>query len=310
MGAHHAFYSNNHFHNCFLLGFFHRFFLVLKITKPQGVGHHKHAAETHSGSPQHGGQLNAQGQIQHACRNGNAQGIIEECPEQILADIADGGPAQGDGAAYGAKGTAHQHDIRGIHGDVRTGTDGHAHVRRDQRRGIVDAVAHHEHVPALLAKILHRPGLIRGQHVGNDFGNACLLGDDLGGHGVVACEHDHFQTPGLQTPDGFGRILFQHIRRRNGTQIALLFAGEIQGRFPLPRKFREPRDGKAQAFHQAAVAAAAARALHGSGHAPSGKGLKIRHIGNRTAAIFRNNCPGEGMLRRTFQGCGKAQQFL
>ena len=94
---------DNGFHSSFLLdrGVFHvvdrfRFdFLGLEEAKPQGVGDHKYGAEAHGCCADHGVQENAESGIQCARCHGNAQAVIEECPEQIFPDIADGGTAQG-----------------------------------------------------------------------------------------------------------------------------------------------------------------------------------------------------------------------
>ena len=52
--------------------------------------------------------------------------------------------------AASSQGILHQHDVGGVDGDVRARADGDADVRAGQRRGVVDAVADHGHLVALL----------------------------------------------------------------------------------------------------------------------------------------------------------------
>ena len=73
----------------------------------QGVGHHKNTAQAHGCGTQHRTELKAKDWIKNTCRNGNSQAVIEEGPEQILPDIADGGLAQGNRSADPSQGTVH-----------------------------------------------------------------------------------------------------------------------------------------------------------------------------------------------------------
>ena len=65
----------------------------LEQPQPQGIGHHEHRAHGHGSRTQHGAQLQSKGRIQDTGGNGDAQGIVEESPEQVLLDILNGGPA-------------------------------------------------------------------------------------------------------------------------------------------------------------------------------------------------------------------------
>ena len=168
MGAHHAVYTNYSFHFGFLLDVRRSFRrCLLEIPQPQSVGHHEYAAQAHGSRSQHGRKGNAKGQIQHPRRNGNAQRVVEKCPEQVLPDIADGCPAQSDGIADGGEGIPHQHNVRRFHGDVCTGTNRHANIGSNQSGSIVDAVTHHEYPVTLLPQLLHRACLLCRQYIGN-----------------------------------------------------------------------------------------------------------------------------------------------
>ena len=100
VGAHHAIDIDNSFHMDFLLDFgnclgFRHF--CLEAPQPQRIGHDKYRAEAHGRRAQHGAQQNAEGQEQGTGSNRDAKAIIEECPEKILPDIANGGLAEPHG---------------------------------------------------------------------------------------------------------------------------------------------------------------------------------------------------------------------
>ena len=56
--------------------------------------------------------------VEDTCREGNQQEVVEECPKQVLFDVAHDplahprGPNDIQGVAF------HQNDIRGIDGDI------------------------------------------------------------------------------------------------------------------------------------------------------------------------------------------------
>ena len=81
-----------------------------------------------------------------------------------------------------------------LDGDVRARADGDADVRAGERRGVVDTVADHGHLVALLLQTADDGLLLRGQHVGNGFADVQLFADGLGGLAVVAGEHDHVEA--------------------------------------------------------------------------------------------------------------------
>ena len=66
----------------------------LEQPQPQGIGHHEDTAHAHGRRAQHGAELQAEGRIQRTGGDGDAQGIVEEGPEEVLLDVPDGGPAQ------------------------------------------------------------------------------------------------------------------------------------------------------------------------------------------------------------------------
>ena len=112
----------------------------------------------------------------------------------------------------------HQRDVGGIDSDVGTGAHGKADVGYRQRRGVVDAVAHHRHAAAggLLALDVGR--LVLRALAGVHLGNAGLGGNGVGGSLLVAGEHHHLHTQPLQSGNGRGRRWPQTVGQRQQSQ--------------------------------------------------------------------------------------------
>ena len=144
-------------------GFLHRAAARLEEPQPQRVGDHKHRAETHRQRSHHGVHLQPEGGVPAPGGDRNADDIVEERPEQVFLDVADGGLAQFDGAGHIQQIVFHQYDIGGFHGHVGTRPDGDTHVRPGQGGGVVDAVAHHGHLAAFLLQAADFPLLVLGQ---------------------------------------------------------------------------------------------------------------------------------------------------
>ena len=124
--------------------------LGLEPAQAQRIAHHKHRAEAHRERAEHRVHLELEVGVEHARRDGNADGVVEERPEEVFLDVADDRAAQLHGGRDVEKITAHQHNIRRLDGDVRTGTDGNADVCARKGGRIVDAVADHGDLLAAL----------------------------------------------------------------------------------------------------------------------------------------------------------------
>ena len=124
--------------------------LGLEPAQAQRIAHHKHRAEAHRERAEHRVHLELEGGVEHARRDGNADGVVEERPEEVFLDVADDRAAQLHGGRDVEKVTAHQHNIRRLDGDVRTGTDGNADVCARKGGRIVDAVTDHGDLLAAL----------------------------------------------------------------------------------------------------------------------------------------------------------------
>ena len=162
--------------------------LAAGAAQAQRIGHHNDTGAGHGGPGDHGVE-------QSGRRQRNRRHIVGEGPEQVLLDNAQRIPADPDGVHDGAQIGAHENDIGGLNGHIRPRAHGEAqalHPGLGQGSGVVDAVAHHAHVPPAVLKGGDDVALVPGQDLG-----AHVLGPDphLGGHprgrpGVVPGEQD------------------------------------------------------------------------------------------------------------------------
>ena len=86
----------------------------------------------------------------NAHREWDANRVVEECPEQILVDVADRLPAHADRRRHIRQVALHQDHIRRIDRNVRARPDGDADIRAGERRCIVDAVPDHRNLAIFL----------------------------------------------------------------------------------------------------------------------------------------------------------------
>ncbi len=120
---------------------------------------------------------------------------------QVLLGLRIRAAADLVGVHHRAEPVAHDDDVGGLDGDVGAGADGDADVGLHQRRGVVYAVADHDHAVALLLKIPHDVRLVLGQHLGPILGDAHLLGHRPRGASVISGEHDRIETRCLEALD-------------------------------------------------------------------------------------------------------------
>ena len=161
----------------------------LEEVQAQGVRHDAEGAEAHRSRAQH--RVERQARPNKAARgDGDADGVIEEGPEQVLVDVPQRGAGHADGGGDVRELALHEHDVRGVDGDVRAGADGYAYVGAGQCGRVVDAVADHGDL-ALLHELADDALLAVGQDAGYDLVHARLGADGLRGALVVAGEHDY-----------------------------------------------------------------------------------------------------------------------
>ena len=75
----------------------------------QGVGDDAEAGQAHSRSGEHGIQLPAKQGDKYACRQRNADGVVDKGPEQVFVDVAQRRAAQPDGRGHIGQAAFHQH---------------------------------------------------------------------------------------------------------------------------------------------------------------------------------------------------------
>ena len=111
----------------------------------------------------------------------NADAVIEERPEQVLTDVADGLPRQTDRVHCVHEVALHQHNIRRRDRDIRARADGNADIGTRKRRCIVDAVADHCDPAACGLLLAHDALFVLRQDLCDDLANAKFRGDGLRG---------------------------------------------------------------------------------------------------------------------------------
>ena len=280
--------------------------------QPQGVGDHAEAAEAHGGSGKHGAKADTQSH-QGPRRDGDAHGVIEEGPEQVLVDVAQSGAAEADGSADIQQAALHQHQVRRVHGNVRPGADGDAHIRTLQGRSVIDAVAHHGGL-SLLTELLDHRRLAVGQDAGNNLIHSRLLSDCLSGAPVVAGEHHYLNAHVLQLGDGLRTVRLDHVRHGDEAQ-QFPIPGEEQGCFALGGKLRRPLLHRIAHLGKAADEVQAASGGGSTGHlglqAVAGQGLEVPGFADGQLFLFRpgQDGLGQGVLAAAFQTGGKAEQL-
>lgn len=162
--------------------------------QPERVAHHEDAREGHGRGGEHGQQA-----AQHG--HGDQHDVVDESPEQILVDGAQGGLAERDGGGHGGQVAADEGDVAGFDGDIAARADGEADIGLGQGGRVIDAVADHGHARAFRLQLLDGGGFIGRQDLGHDALDADLAGDGVRGLPVVAGDERHVQAAGLQGAD-------------------------------------------------------------------------------------------------------------
>ena len=158
----------------------------LHKVQPKRVRHDADRRKAHRCRAVHRVQRQAQPDVA-ARRKRDADGVIEERPEQILVDVAYDMPRQIHRRRNIRKVALDQHDVRRVERDIGARADRDADVRTRQRRRVVDAVADHRGAPLLLQHANDRL-LVGGQDLRRDALrlDADRRGDAGRGESVVA----------------------------------------------------------------------------------------------------------------------------
>src|SRR5690606_34347600 len=167
----------------------------------------------------------------------NAYQVVDEGPEQILADLVPGAPADFQGGGYQARVAAHQGDAGGLHGHVGAAAHGDADIRGGQRRRIVDTVPDHGYGVSVAFECGDMRGLVGWQYLGMYPVDAEQTADVAGTAGVVTADQMALDVACVQAGDGLGGALLEAVTE--GQQA------EDAGRFAV---FDEPGQGAPLSF--------------------------------------------------------------
>jgi hypothetical protein len=161
----------------------------------QRVDCHEQARPGHGQRRDLGAQRQA-GPGEGAGGEGQRDRVVADRPAEVLAHLAQRGPADPQRERDVERVGAHQHDVGGLDRHVGAGPDRDPDIGGGQRRRVVDPVADHRHAGTLRLQPAHLGRLVPGKHLGDDGVDAEFAGDPLRGGGVVPGEHD---DPGAES---------------------------------------------------------------------------------------------------------------
>ncbi len=113
------------------------------VAEPEGIEHDGDAGEGHGSACDHGVEKVAGERVEETCGEGDACEVVGEGEAEILADVAHGGAAEGEGAVESGEVAFDEDEACGFEGGVGAGAHGDAGVCGGEGWGVVDAVAGH-----------------------------------------------------------------------------------------------------------------------------------------------------------------------
>src|SRR5437667_8383078 len=188
--------------------------LWLESPQRHRVHHDRHGAEAHSRARDDWVQ-NDPDSGQYAGSDRDERGVIEERPEQILADLLDRPAAQLDRSHDVPKIVLDQYDASRLHRHVGAAPEGDPHIALREGRCIVDAVPHHRDDLALFLKALDYVDFLGREDLCDHVVDADLARDGLGRPPVVPREHDDLDPHRLQRADRLHGMVLQCVCNRN-----------------------------------------------------------------------------------------------
>ena len=286
----------------------------LEEVQAEGVADHAEAGQAHRRRAEHGIHLPAEQMNERAGGQRDADNVVDERPEQILMNVGQSRAAHADGGGDVGQAALHEHDVRGVDGDVRACADGDADIGPGERGRVVDAVADHGH-SALLPELPDDLGLAVGQHAGHHFVHSGLRGDGAGGALIVAGQHDHAHAHVLKLLHGLRAVLLDDVGHGNHAQQAAVFGEEQRGpalsgqRFGLTHERVRHGNLRGDVFH---AAAKEGFSVYAGGQAVSGEGGEILRFGGLHAVFLGmlQHGAGQRMLALLFKGRGEAHKLL
>ena len=285
----------------------------VKGVQPQRVRDNADAGQAHGRRGNHRVQRDAKAG-EHARRQRDADGVVEERPEQVFVNVAHHRAGQPHGGRHIGQITAHQHHIGGVQCHVRTGADGNAGLGAGQGGRIVDAVADHRHAAGAL-QAAHLGLLARRQHARNHVvgvqTDRCANVARRGG--VVTGQHHNPQPQRLHLGN---RVLggFLDNVRHTDNACGLARQREIQRRDAVMAhslaRLLQILGQLAGLADKVGVAACDDLAGHLALQTLAGHSLKVGHsgVGELVFLGTLQNSAGQRVLTAQFQARGHAEQ--
>ena len=207
-----------------------------------------------------------------------------------------------------------QRDPGAFNGDIGAGPHGNTHIRRRQRRGVVDTIARHCDGAAFGLKARDKIVLVLGAETGVHFVDAQCRGDRLRRGLGIAGGHDDAQAGVMQTANGLWRSVLDRVR--NGHQPGQRpVDGNEHGRLavglkPVQTILHRLRRNR-EIAHQRRIAKGDARAIDGTDHPLARHGFEILRLRARGVTIFGagHDSLSQGMFGAPLQRGGQAEQM-
>ena len=141
---------------------------------------------------------------QSGCRQYDSCQVDSHGPDEVERHdpVCPPGRAQGGDQIAGVG--ADENDVGAFPGDVCSPSHGDSHVSFRQRRGVIDPVADHHQPVACGPFAVDHSGLVLGEQVGANVGDAHRPADGEGRPGGVAGDHDGAHAFVVQVGDSLG----------------------------------------------------------------------------------------------------------
>src|SRR5579884_1494306 len=280
----------------------------------QGVGNHGDGTEGHGGAGDDGAEENAEKRIQRPRSQRNAQRVINEREEEVLADVAHDGTAQAAGSRNAPQVTLQERDAGAFDGDIGAAAHGDAHVRLRQRRGVINAVAGHGYDATLALQLPDDLALLLRQDFRLYFVDPKFSCDRLGSSAAVAGQHHDADPFFVQKPDRFRRGFLNGIHYAEDTSGPAIYHDEHYRLAFLAQDLRAPlelRGVRTQFGGEPPVTKRDSAAVHNAGDSLAGDRLEIARLDevHSLVASARDDCLGQRVLACALEACRDAQQI-
>ena len=190
----------------------------------QGVADDDEITESHGGG--------AEGWVDEA-EGGEGDGgcVVEEGPEEVLANRGEGGPGEFQGLGNGGEVAAEEDQAGGFAGHVGGAGDGDAQVRSGECRAVVDAVTDERNAVSGGSKGVEESRLGFGGDPSVDMGrvDTDFGGDALRGVGLIAGKHSDPKASIAEAPDDLPRLGAYAVPQGEGANDGAVLSEQDRG---------------------------------------------------------------------------------